>query len=75
MAGRNGKRNGVVIARSRLDAWIVARVVDRDESALVWVLQRTVFALCSFVSSRAGALGFIGKNMLDILWGVARVLR
>jgi len=53
MAGRNAKRNVVVIARSRLDSWIVARVVDRDEAVLVWLLQRTVFALCGFYAGRA----------------------
>ena len=63
MAGRNRKRNGVVIAGSRLDAWIVARVVDRDEAVLVWVLQRTVFALCSFygVRARTGILELIER--------------
>ncbi len=61
MVGRNAKRNGVVIARSRLDSWIVARVVDRDEAVLVWLLQRTVFVLCSFYGGRARAeiLGLI----------------
>ena len=44
-----------MIARSRLDSWIVAKVVDRDEAVLVWLLQRTVFALCSFYGGQARA--------------------
>ena len=44
-----------MIARSRLDSWIVARVVDRDEALLVWLLQRTVFALVSFYGPQARA--------------------
>ncbi len=53
MAGRNTKRNGGVLAKSRLDLWVQARVMDRDEAVLVWFLQRTVWALVSFYGERS----------------------
>ncbi len=44
-----------MLAKSRLDSWIVARVMNRDEAVLVWLLQRTVWALVSFYGERARA--------------------
>ncbi len=42
-----------MLAKSRLDSWVQARVMDRDEAVLVWLLQRTVWALVSFYGDRA----------------------
>ncbi len=55
MATRTANRNGVVLAKSRLDSWVQARVMNRDEAVLVLLLQRTVWALVSFYGERSRA--------------------